>query len=157
MDFHFESFPEFFRLCFFLRSLHTFSWFLKSNWSSDFGHAETGNGPKSEWFCGVNFFRSNFKAEWEYGVWTKIRFIGSGFLFTCGNFTLIFSVFRFFVSDFFLNGFSNPFIVRSRSSFLLSQWKLFELYVRTCPAMFFFTSSNFFSLYHIAAFSTFCV
>ena len=31
---------------FFLRSVHTFSWFLKSNWSSDFGHAETGNGAK---------------------------------------------------------------------------------------------------------------
>ena len=46
MDFHFESFPEFFRLCFFLRSVHTFSWLLKSNWSSDFGHAETGNGTK---------------------------------------------------------------------------------------------------------------
>ena len=24
-------------------------------------------------------FRSNFKVKWEYGVWTKIRFIGSGF------------------------------------------------------------------------------
>ena len=33
-------------LSFFLRSVHTFSWFLKSNWSSDFGHAETGNGAK---------------------------------------------------------------------------------------------------------------
>ena len=29
-----------------LRSVHTFSWFLKSNWSSDFGHAETGSGAK---------------------------------------------------------------------------------------------------------------
>ena len=46
--------------------------------------------------------------------------------------------FRFFRSDFFLNGFSNPFIVLSRSSFLFSQWKFFELYVRTCPAMFFY-------------------
>ena len=45
--------------------------------------------------------------------------------------------FWFFGSVFFLNGFSNPFIVRSRSSFLFSQWKFFELYVRTCPAMFF--------------------
>ena len=42
MDFHFESFPEFFRICFFLRSVHSFS-FFKSNWSSDFGHAETGS------------------------------------------------------------------------------------------------------------------
>ena len=101
---------------------------------------------KCEWFCGVKIFRSNFKVEWEYGVWTKIRFIGSGFLFTCGNFTLIFTVFfRFFGSDFFLNGFPNPFIVLSRSSFLYSQWKFFELYVRTFPAMFFLRSVHTFS------------
>ena len=30
----------------FLRSVHTFSFFLESNWSGDFGHAETGNGAK---------------------------------------------------------------------------------------------------------------
>ena len=101
--------------------------------------------PKQEverkigWFCGVNFFRSNLKVEWENGVWTKIRFIGSGFLFTCGNFTLIFLVFSiFFGSDLFRNGFPNPFIVRSWSSFLFSQWKFFELCVRTCPVMFFY-------------------
>ena len=46
--------------------------------------------------------------------------------------------FRFCGSDFFLNGSPNPFIVRSRSSFLFSQWKFFELCVRTCPAMFFY-------------------
>ena len=99
---------------------------------------------KSEWFCGVKFFRSNFKVEWEYGVWTKIRFIGSDFLFTCGNFTLIFTVFSIFWIGFFLNDFSNPFIVRSRSSFLFSQRKFFELYVRTCPAMFFLLRRTFF-------------
>ena len=49
--------------------------------------------------------------------------------------------FLFFGSDFFLNCFPNPFIVRSRSSFLFSRWKFFELYVRTCPAMFFNSSS----------------
>ena len=51
--------------------------------------------------------------------------------------------FRFFGSDFFLNGFPNPFRVRSWSSFLFSQWKFFELYARTCPAMFFISSSQF--------------
>ena len=96
---------------------------------------------KSEWFCGVKFFRSNFKVEWEYGVWTKFRFIGSGFLFTCGNFTLIFTVFSIFWIRFFCKWFFNSFIVSSRSSFLFSQWKFFELYVRTCP-MFFFVSSS---------------
>ena len=89
---------------------------------------------KSEWFCGGKFFCSKFKVERENGVWTKIHFLASGFLFTCGNFTLFF---RFFWSDFFLNVFCNPFIVRSRSCFLFSQCKFFELYVRTCPAMFF--------------------
>ena len=122
---------------FFLRSVHTFSWFLKSNWSSDFGHAEAGNGAKKRLVCGVNFYRTNFKVEWENGVWTKIRSRASGFLFTCGNFSLVFIVFSIFGSDFFLNGFSNSLIVRSRSSFLFSQLKFFELYVRTCPAMFF--------------------
>ena len=125
-------------LSFFLRSVHIFSWFLKSNWSSDFGHAETGNWAKKRVVLRREIFRSNFKVEWDYGVWTKIRFIGSGFLFTCGNFTLIFTVFSIFWIGFFLNGFSNPFIVRSRSSFLFSQWKFFELHVRTCPAMFFY-------------------
>ena len=33
---------------------------------------------KSEWFSGVKFC-SNFKIEWENGVWTKIRFLASGF------------------------------------------------------------------------------
>ena len=93
---------------------------------------------KSEWFCGVKIFRSKFKVEWENGVWTKICFLASGFLFTCGNFTLFFTGFFNFLDRIFcLNGFHNPFIVRSRSSFLFSQWKFFELYVRTCPAMFF--------------------
>ena len=104
--------------CLFLSSVHTFSWFLKSNWSSGFGHAETGGGAKRRVFCGVNFFRSNFKVEWENGVWTKIRFIGSGLLFTCGNFTLIFTVFSIFWIGFFLSGFPNPFTAHSRPNFL---------------------------------------
>ena len=43
-------------LSFFLRSVHTFSWFLKSNWSSDFGHAETGNGAKKRVVLRREFF-----------------------------------------------------------------------------------------------------
>ena len=31
---------------FFLRSVHTFSWFLESNWSCDFGYAATGSGAE---------------------------------------------------------------------------------------------------------------
>ena len=56
---------------------------------------------KSECFCGVNFFRFNFKVEWENGVWTNIRFLASDFLFTCGNLLWFLLFFRFFGSDFF--------------------------------------------------------
>ena len=96
---------------------------------------------KNEWFYGVKFFRSKFKVEWENGVWTKIGFLASGFLFTCGNFTWIFTVFfDFFGSVFFLNRFPNPFIVRSRSSVLFSQMKILGVVrqCKYCPAMFFY-------------------
>ena len=43
----------------------------------------------------------------------------------------------FFWIWFFRNGFPKSLTVRSKSSVLFSQWKFFELYVRTCPAMFF--------------------
>ena len=92
---------------------------------------------KSEWFCGVKFC-SKFNVEWENGVWTKIRFLASGFVHM-RHFRFDFYSFSiFWIGFFFLNGFPNPFIVRSWSSFLFSQWKFFELYVRTCPAMFFY-------------------
>ena len=42
----FKKFALYWGAVFFLRSVHKFSWFLKSNWSSDFGHAETGSGAK---------------------------------------------------------------------------------------------------------------
>ena len=54
-------------------------------------------------------------------------------------------VFFVFLSDFLRNGFPNSLIVRSGFSILCSQRKCFELYVRTCPALF-FTSSNRFLL-----------
>ena len=96
---------------------------------------------KSEWFCGVKFVCSKFKVEWENGVWTKIRFLASGFLFTCGNFTLIFTVFFDFLDRiFFLNGFHNPFIVRSWSSFL--SMKILWIVRQDLSCYVFFTSSN---------------
>ena len=124
----------------------------------------------------------------------KVRFLACGFLFTCSNFTLIFTVSSIFGSDFFLNGFPNPFmvhytpiylfeinfhfslvvfcshvafshwfsvflkilctwfflngfpnslIVHFRSGIFCSQWKFFELYFRTCPAMFLKYKENF--------------
>ena len=48
---------------FFLRSVHTFSRFLKTNWSSGFGHAETGNGAKNRVVLGVQFFCFKLKVE----------------------------------------------------------------------------------------------
>ena len=93
-------------------SVHTFSWFLKWNWTSDFGHAETGSGVKffaawngfEKWHCGVKFLRSNFKLEWENGVWTKFRFLASGFFVHFDVYCI-----SIFWIGFFINGFPSPF------------------------------------------------
>ena len=55
MDFHFESFPEFFRLFFLKICLHIFM-IYKSNCISDFGQAETGNGVKKRVVLRREFF-----------------------------------------------------------------------------------------------------
>ena len=151
------------KLC--LRSVHTYSWFLKSNWSSHFVHAETESGTKKR----VVLRREFFFAQKEKTVSEqKIYFSLVVFCSHAATSLWFLLFFLFFGSDFFLNGFRNPFMVHSRSSFLFepnfdfslvlfcshaafwhwffvwlfSQWKFFELYVRTCPAMRFFTSSN---------------
>ena len=95
---------------------------------------------KSEWFCGVKLFRSNFK-ECEPGVLTKIRFLACGFVVHISLWFLLLFEIDFLDRFFFLSSFPNPFIFRYRSSLLYSQWKCFELHVRTFPAMF-FTSGN---------------
>ena len=101
---------------------------------------------KSEWFRGVKFYRSKLKVEWENGVWTKIRFLASGFLFTCGNFTLIFIVFSICWIGFFLNGFPNQFTAHSRTDFLFGPNFHFSLVVFCSHAAFWhqFFFSNFF-------------
>ena len=48
-----------------LWSVHTFSWFLKSNWSSDFGHVETRNGAKEEVVLRREIFLLSF--------WSRVR------------------------------------------------------------------------------------
>ena len=48
---------------------------------------------KSECLCGVKLFDCNFKVDLEIGVLTIICFLAGGFLFLCGMFTLIFTVF----------------------------------------------------------------
>ena len=44
-----------------LRSVHTVSLLLKSNWSSDFGHAETKWSEKACGFAEQNFFNQILK------------------------------------------------------------------------------------------------
>ena len=103
-----------FVLCF-IWDLFTHFHYFWSQLSSDFGHAVTVSGAKSQWFCGLKIFRSKIKVELENAVRKKNRFLASGFLFTI---SLWFSLlFRFFGSEFYLNGFPNPFIVHSRNSF----------------------------------------
>ena len=52
----FKEFELYWGAVFFLGSVHTFSWFLKSNWSGDFGHAKTGNGVKKRVVLRREFF-----------------------------------------------------------------------------------------------------
>ena len=115
-----------FVLCF-IWDLFTHFHYFWSQLSSDFGHAVTVSGAKSQWFCGLKVFRSKIKVELENAVRTKNRFLASGFLFTI---SLWFSLlFRFFGSEFYLNGFPNPFIVHSRNSFFLIELNYFFLQV----------------------------
>ena len=51
---------------------------------------------KSEWFCGVKFYRSNLEVEWENGVWTKIPFLASGFFVHMRHLLWFLLFFRFF-------------------------------------------------------------
>ena len=57
-------------------------------------------------------------------------------LLTCGNFALIFTVFRFCFGLDFLNGFLNPFIVHSRPSSLFEPNFFFSLVVFCSHAVF---------------------
>ena len=56
---------------------------------------------KSEWFCGMRLFRSNFKVESEKGTWTKFRFLASGFFCSHAAISLWCSVFSIFWIGFF--------------------------------------------------------
>ena len=105
MDFHFESFPEFFRLCFllFLRSVHIFMIF-EVEWRSNCGLAKWSK--KIKWFCGVKFFSLILKWS-EKTVFDQKIALASGFLFLCGNLTYCcLLLFLFFGSDFVSNWFS---------------------------------------------------
>ena len=126
-----------FELCWgavcFLRSVHTLSWFLKSNWCGDFGRAETGSGAEKRVVLRREIFYSRMRKR-------CLNKNSLSLVVFCSHPAVslwFFCFFDFLDWIFFQNGFPNPFIVRARSSFLFSQWQFFELYVRTCPAMFF--------------------
>ena len=72
---------------------------------------------KSEWFCGVNIFYSNFAVDWESGVWTKLCFLASGWFFHMRQFHSK-TVFLLFGSFYFLEFFFKWFSQSIHSSFL---------------------------------------
>ena len=62
MDFHFKSFPEFFRLCFFFKICsHIFMIFEVKIGVVILVTPKQEVERKSEWFCGVKFFALNLK------------------------------------------------------------------------------------------------
>ena len=76
---------------------------------------------KSEWFCGVKFFRSNFKLSQKTVFEEKFAF---SLVVFCSHAAISLGIllcFSIFGPIFFLNGFPNSFIVRSRPSFCLNQ------------------------------------
>ena len=94
----------------------------------------------SKWF--FQSIHSSFYAK--FFVWTKFRFLGSGFFCSHAAFKH-WCFFSFFWSCFFRNSFYNSLIVRSMFSCLFSQLNFFELYVRNCLAMFFLKCVHTFS------------
>ena len=103
----------------------------------------------SLWFLSVfsifgsDFFLSGFSNPFVVHSWPSF-FFEPNFQFQlmvfCSHSAFLhwFSIFIWF----FKKCFPNSLIVHSRSSFLFSQWKFFELCVRTCPVMFFVLSSD---------------
>ena len=100
----------------------------------------------------------------EFIVHFRLRLFEPNFYFSlvvfCSH-SAFWHWFRFFFNFliwFFRIGFPNSPIVRSRSSFMFSQWQFFEMYVRTCPVMIFTCRINFFriTLVH-SLFNFFCV
>ena len=118
----FKEFELHWGAVFFLKSVHTFSWFLKSNWSCDFGHAETWSGAKKRVVYATCNFSLYFQSREKTVFEQKFAFSLVGFLFTCGNFTSIFTVFWSLDRILFLNGFPNQFIDHSRPSFFLTNF-----------------------------------
>ena len=98
----------------FVKYVHTFSGFLKSYRSIDFGNAETRFGLKKRVISRREFFYSNFRVR-ELCLNKKFDF---SLVVFCSHaaislWVLLFFIF-FFGSDYSSNCFFNPFIVHSR-------------------------------------------
>ena len=103
---------------------------------------------KRKWFCGVKLIHFNFKVKWENAVWAEICFLPWERI-AATLIQLLMKIWKtfcwqgmnekwknksnFLAAKFFLQG----------TSFLFSQWKFFELYFRTCPAVFWFRRRDF--------------
>ena len=75
---------------------------ILSDWSNDFDHPKQEMDQQSKWFCGLKFFCSNVKVDWESSVCSKIRFLVSGFFVQLRQFHFgFYCSFQFFGSDFF--------------------------------------------------------
>ena len=94
-------------------------------------------------FC--KWFPNPFTAHSRpnFFVWIKFKFLASGFFVHMRHLDIDFWFFSYFFDLIFIK---MIFSIHSWSIlslvFLFSQWKFFELYVRTCPAMFFVSSSD---------------
>ena len=124
-----------------LRPNHTFSLFLRSNWSG-LGHAETGSGVKKRVVLRREFFELGYSFRVRNGVWTKIRFLDSDFSFRrpIWHWFLLFFFFNFCIT-YFLYGFPmHSFSVLCPVFFI--EWK-----VVTCPAMFLLIRFSFWSCF----------
>ena len=113
----------------FLRSVHTFSWFLKSNWSSDFGHAETEWSEKRV-VLRREMFSLYFWSRERKRCSNKNSLSRWWFFVHMQQFHLDFHCFFDFLDRiFFSNWFSQSVIVRSRPSFVFEPNLHFSLAV----------------------------
>ena len=78
---------------------------------------------KSKWFCGVEFYRSNFKVGFEQKLWFWLV------VFLCSDAPIRLWLLLFFIfyGIWNLNSFPSPFIVKSMSEFQLNGiWNWFS-------------------------------
>ena len=125
-----------------LRSVHTFSLFLRSNCSSDFGHAETGSGVKKRVVLRREFFEFGYSFRVRKRCLNKNSLSRFWFFVQKADMTLIFIVFFF---NFCITCFLYCFPIHS--FFVLCLVFFIESKVMTCPAMFLLIRFSFWSCF----------